>query len=86
MKLLPVPFESKTDDARRKARFQALATDLALDNGALSALHREKKKADHALHDHATLTICSEDCPGIVVQPAGILINVFFGGLTGINY
>ena len=86
VKLLLVPLVPKTDDARRKARFQALATDLALDNGALSALHREKKKADHTLHDHATLTICSEDCPGIVVLPAGILNNLFFVVLLGINY
>ena len=28
----------------RKARFQALVTGLALDNGALSALHREKEE------------------------------------------
>ena len=40
----------KGEDVRRKAKFQALATGLALDNGALSALHLEKKKADHTLH------------------------------------
>ena len=42
----------KAEDVRRKTRFQALATGLALDSGALSALHREKKKADHTLHHH----------------------------------
>ena len=62
VKLLLVPIGPNTEDARRKARFRALATDLALDNGALSALHREKKKADHTLHDHTTLTYCSTDC------------------------
>ena len=41
VKLLPVPIGPNTEDARRKARFQALATDLALDSGALSSLHRE---------------------------------------------
>ena len=40
-------FRPNAEDVRRKAKFQAPATGLALDNGALSALHREKKKADH---------------------------------------
>ena len=52
VKLLPVPFARRAEDVRRKARFHALATGLALDNGALGALRREKKKADHTPHDH----------------------------------
>ena len=42
----------KAEDVKRNARFQALATGLVLDNGALSALYREKKKADHTMHYH----------------------------------
>ena len=42
----------RAEDERRKAKFQALATGLAFDNGAVSALLREKKKADLTLHDH----------------------------------
>ena len=48
------------------ARFQALATGLALDNGALSALHSEKKKADHTLHYH---TFPKEACQRVNVTP-----------------
>ena len=45
-------FSPKAEDVRRKARFQAVATGLARDNGASSASHGEKKKADHTPHDH----------------------------------
>ena len=56
----------KAEDVRRKDRFQALATGLALDNGALSALHSEKKKADHTLHYH---TFPKEACQRVNVTP-----------------
>ena len=42
----------RAEGVRRKARFRALVTGLAFETGAVSALLREKKKADHALHDH----------------------------------
>ena len=37
-------FRPNAEDVRRKAEFQAPATGLALDSGALRALHREKKE------------------------------------------
>ena len=46
-----MPYVPRAEDVRRKARFQAQATGLAFDNGAVAALLREKKKADHTLHD-----------------------------------
>ena len=47
-----MPYCPSAEDVRRKARFQALATGVALTNGAVSALYCVKKKADHTLHDH----------------------------------
>ena len=57
-----VLFCPNAEDARRKGGFQAQATGLALDNNALSALHREKKKADHTPHDH-TSHVCTPRSP-----------------------
>ena len=60
-------FCPKAEDARSKARFQAPTTGLALDNGALSALHREK--ADHTPHDHTTTSLgAGERLPAVTVS------------------
>ena len=58
-----MPCCPRAEDVRRKVRFQALATGLALTMGAVSALYREKKKAGHTLHDRTfdRYFCCSRD-------------------------
>ena len=69
----------EAEDVRRKAKFHALATGLAPHNGALSALHREKTKADHTLHYHTfhegDPAPCGSGCKATPCPDVGFLLS-----------